>query len=245
MVRVIRGSSVDELLNYLTRRPEPVDPETGVTTIWVTELTNCLYWSYLERTGARPDTGRQVFLDYVRSLGKHLHHAFEAALAGETEKPVVVEVEPGVVLRGRADLYWRDLVIEFKTYTAKRDITENLHHLAQLSFYIKHLGARGGVLVYMSRIKPEYYLVELSADKDRGLIERANEILLERARRYARWLRGEEEPRPEPGLWCRFCPFWRICRAAVSKVTNPFGELSEYLFPSLDRYMDIGNNVNR
>jgi CRISPR/Cas system-associated exonuclease Cas4 (RecB family) len=242
LVNIIHGESVDELLNRLTRKPDPVDQD-GVTTIWVTELTNCLYWSYLERTGARPDTGRMVFLDYVRNLGKHLHHAFEARLAGETEKPVVVEIEPGVVVRGRADLYWRDQVIEFKTYTARREIYENLHHLAQISFYIKHLGARKGILIYMSRVKPEYYMVELDmgSENDRELVEKANEILLERAKRYARWLRGLEEPRPEPGPWCRFCPFWRICRAGIG-YNNPFEPLKTYIQPSLTRYLAEGRN---
>jgi len=238
LVRVVRGSSVDEILSMLTRRPPPVD-EDGITTIWVTELTNCLYWSYLERVGAEPDKTRMIFIDYVRRLGKMLHASFQSVLQGDTEREVVVSLGDGIVVRGRADLVWRDTVFEFKTYTARRDLDQNLHHLAQLAFYMKHLGARKGMLVYMSRIKPEITVYEVDAREDSGLVEEANRILVERALRYARWLRGEEQPEPEPGPWCNYCPFWRICplRRLSSTASSPFDPLRSHVQPPLTNYI--------
>jgi len=136
-------------------------------------------------------------------LGDAAHAGLQQLLAQsgfEVEKEVedVVEVSGRAYkVKGRVDAYSKErgLVVEIKTGRSGEGLPRE-HHLLQVKAYMAMLGARKGLLVYLTSEKLAEFEVELDEGFDLGgLVE-------EHVRKKAV---------PKWPWECKYCPYSRLC----------------------------------
>jgi len=205
---ILNAEYFDDLLCRVWERTR--FPRSDPKHISVTEVTQCLLYSYMARV--EPRCVPQVV---SLLLGVQGHRIMAEALEFHgwlVEKLVCVERD-GVKLCGRVDAYHPDLdvVAEFKfVNTVPEEPYED--HVKQIRIYMAMLGARHGIIVYFSRDPRNRTKVFFVAPRRRALDE-----AIERAKTLSRALEEMKPPRPEPGRWCRFCPYAFECHQIRGK----------------------------
>lgn len=179
-------------------------PRDNPYSISVTEVTQCLRYSYFARV-------KPVCVPQVTSLllGIEGHRVF-ADILGEygwlTEKLICI-ARDGVRLCGRVDAYHPDLnaVVDFK-FVEKPPREPYEDHVFQVQVYMAMLNAERGYVVYFSRDPRERTRVHRVFRSDRSL-----EKAIERAQLLSASLVLNDPPKPERGRWCRWCPYKFDC----------------------------------
>ena len=196
----------------------------------VTELVTCPKMTYLYRT--TPIDEEQlgfysVYAAYAAKLGGIFHTALQTLINGKSEVPVEETfMHPSgccsITIKGRADIVYRNSVIEIKTFNGSNGYNMfKVNHLMQLVYYMKMLGKGKGFLVYANRCKPEMIVIEVSKDSYHGpisfndLVEKIVNMIRANAVMIVDWLR-EDKPAEEitgyRGEWCNYCPFKKMCK---------------------------------
>ncbi|MGC8773503.1 MAG: CRISPR-associated protein Cas4 [Conexivisphaera sp.] len=203
----------EELLELGLSGHEGWTPPPGV--YYPSRLGYCLRRLYYERTlGPRASPPEARILG---AAGRAVHGALEEALSAAPGMGIVVEVEVpatlrlgDIVLSGRADALLeypegRRVVVELKTTSMVPNEPFREHRL-QLHFYMRALGAREGVLVYVSRTSGarRYFREEYDPSLADELVSRA--LLLHE------YLRRSVPPPTEASEWeCGICEYRDVC----------------------------------
>jgi len=170
--------------------------------IHVSDLIYCLREAYWRKVDPQTPSERQLgfYLD-----GARRHGALQALI----DSPAEVGVEKWGV-KGRIDLFWRGLPVEFKTTRAREGVPD--HYLRQLAYYCCLLGVRKGYLVIHRLVGDppfEFYSVEWTEEEMRGI----EKELRERADLLREALeKGDPSMLPKGEPWkCRWCPYRQRC----------------------------------
>ena len=161
------------------------------------------------RGGDAGDKTEEARVDLVKAFGHFLHSLVE--LPGCIQEPVFRIRIGEAIVRMKPD-FWcppTRAVVELKTVARLVNIPR-LNHIAQLKSYMAVAGAEKGYLVYISRTTGEVRVYEFRPSLS---FDELVEALRERLKGYLEYVDGGSRgaPGPEPGIWCRNCPYRRHC----------------------------------
>ena len=182
----------------------------------LTDLLRCqrLYW-YEHSPRINGDSRNELEasrIDLQMALGTLIHELLE--IDGCVKELEMRICRRDVCIVAKPD-FWcpaSSTVIEVKTIARLANIPR-LNHIAQLKTYMTLLNAERGVLLYISRTSGEVKTFEFRNERDFGIID----ALFERAEAYRRYLASRSPPEPEPGIWCRNCPYRNACGAKIDE----------------------------
>lgn len=189
-------------------------PRENPNVISVTEVTQCLRYSYFMRR--KPICAPQVV---PLLLGIEGHRIIAEYLQEEgfiTERLVCGERD-GIRLCGRVDAYHpdRNIVVEVKfVESPPKEPYED--HEFQTQIYMAMLEAKMGYIVYYSRDPLNRTRVFHVFPSDRVLDE-----AFERAKILRDALLNDKPPPAEKGRWCRWCQYRYECYQLNRKGSKP------------------------
>jgi len=196
----------------------------GYWDVSVTDVLHCPLRVWFQKRGEKVDPRYMILQDYILTLGRVAHNVLEAVLGGEHEVPVVHKFEREgvkIAVKGRADVVLRDAVIEIKTYAYSLPKSMFPKYAMQAIFYAAKLNKGKAMLLMFNRATAEVHVAYLHLFKGVRTLDKAIErfeelkrktveIIEDRAYRLYKVLHGER-PSPEPGPWCKYCPYRNNC----------------------------------
>jgi len=202
---------------YFETRFERKDPKT----ISVTEVTQCLRYSYFTRKQPR-------CVPQVMSLlmGVQGHRLFLSKLQryGFIVEKLVIEKREGIKLVGRCDAWHPDLdiVIELKTCSKAPDKPYD-DHVFQVRIYGEMLRARKLYIVYVPRDTVEG--IQVFEVYPKSVLDKA----FERAIELSKAIELDDPPSRDSGRWCRYCPYAFECRSADGRFRKRSKRLTKWI----------------
>jgi len=180
---------------------------TDPSTIFVTDVTQCLLKSWYQRVLDYSPSDEKVAL---LVMGDDVHYLMREILGvGEGELGLEKELGDGVKLRGRVDRVLGDCVLEFKTVSRAPEKPYD-NHIKQIQLYMWLADKGEGFIVYVSRADGRVKAFRVLRE-DEVVAEMA-----ERARRLSESLRQGIPPEPEPSKLCKYCEYNTLCPALKS-----------------------------
>jgi len=176
-------------------------------TIWVTELSRCLRYSFLLRKEGK--TKLQANQIMKIHIGAGLHMRLQSLLRKqgfETEVKVEKKTALGFTVVGRIDVYDKEenVVYELKyTHNDKLDSVRLNNYLRQLNYYIEMANAMKGYLVI---VHANGTVEEIKRDWSETDLER-------RANAFGLYIDENILPprKNRPDAECMECPFFKFC----------------------------------
>jgi len=172
------------------------------TTVYVTEVCQCLLRSWYNRTLKSPPSDNKVVLMVIGDSAHYLMKDYFPLGAGEHHAER--DIGGGVRLVGRADRVLEDAVVEFKTVSRAPDKPYDMH-VSQVQLYMWLFDKSRAFIAYVSRLNGEVKIFEVGRD------DAAISRLLERARSFARCLVSGVVPEAEENPLCAYCEYRELC----------------------------------
>ncbi len=224
LAQSIRSSTMDTARSQQTK-----DRLVGIS-----DLGSCREYLRLLLTGAEmedpPDAEEALGLAAFvgAAVGDRVEEAMVQRPGWRRQVPIVCRLDDGKMVQGHADLVHAHAVVDVKTKNGLQRVRKEgpeLHQAVQISAYLIGALQQGevepeavGVLYFIDRSgkdeKPHIWTV------DRHEAERYLAVAVERLEDVIYAIHhGEEAERDQPEQWCRMaCPFFNVCRGAVTDV---------------------------
>jgi len=188
------------ILEELIIKDKPHELDTN--TISVTEVTQCLRKSFLNRKGVKPVISKELF------EGKSIHSYIEHLLKEhrkdiESEQEYIVDVGLLCKIVMKPDIVMDDRVVELKTTDVSKLYSPYPEHILQVNFYAFTLNKQFYEIVYIRRRQPPVVFVD---KPDWKLFFH----MLRRIELYHRYLIQDTLPDMET-KYCNRCPYYHYC----------------------------------